>query len=47
MNSKTTKKNKVAEAPTPPVVVVETPAQKRSRIEDEMRSKPRVKLDPV
>jgi len=52
MNSKTAaaakkKDGKEPVATTPAPVQVETVAQKRSRIEDEMRSKPRVKLDIV
>jgi hypothetical protein len=51
MNSKTAvpAKKKVGkeQALTPAPVQVETVAQKRSRIEDEMRSKPRIKLDIV
>ena len=51
MNSKTAaaakKKGGKEPVATPVPVQVETVAQKRSRIEDEMRSKPRIKLDIV
>ena len=52
MNSKTTapakkKGGKDQSAAQVPQVVTETIAQKRSRIQDELHSKPRVQLTPV